>query len=667
MYPVQLTCCAKMRNFADVKKSKLIAVLIFVFSYMAGSAAYAQIVDDSTRQIYGPRTTLNLFERDVLQGRYIEQRIDTAIQNLNNERFWYQDTSFYQHLGNIGTASKPILFSMPQRIGVRLGRNAFDRYAYDPQNINYFDTRSPYSHLFYVQGQRGEQVFEATYARNITERWNAGLAYQIISSSRQIGTPDRGTRGGNFANSSAFKFFTHYRSTNDKYDLFANFTLQKVSQLETGGVRPEELEPGVYEVADSLFGYETEILNLNNALTQERRNNLHLLHIYKILGEDLKAYHGLDWGRQQNTFRDLNLVGEELLNGTLHFYPDTLYSGVRTDDRTNYRELQNELGFTGNSKFSFFKAYLKHRRSSIENRALQTFSRAVGDTSLVTENTAFNQLFVGGQFRLNYKEKAVLMVDGELQLVRDYRLKALARITNVELSHHRVLRSASLTEERVLSNHYEWNKDFTTVLYDQSMFAYGSRIGRRQFVRFSSHFTNILRYIYFNKVDQHNPLDTRMEPVQYDGNQTFYGARLEHHIRFGSIHFENFVAYTNTDEAEVIRIPEWLFNSKLYFQGGLFNSALFGQFGVEMHMPTAYNADAYNPVIQQFYPQDFFQVQTYPVLDVFVTGDIKNVNFFLKMSHVNQGLMPQPGYFATPYYPGMRRSFIFGLKWMFFD
>jgi hypothetical protein len=64
--------------------------------------------------------------------------------------------------------------------------------------------------------------------------------------------------------------------------------------------------------------------------------------------------------------------------------------------------------------------------------------------------------------------------------------------------------------------------------------------------------------------------------------------------------------------------------------------------------------------------QNDFWIGSYPVVDIFLTADIKTLNVFLKMSHINEGLT-DPGYFVTPFYPGMRTSFIFGIKWMFFD
>jgi hypothetical protein len=113
-------------------------------------------------------------------------------------------------------------------------------------------------------------------------------------------------------------------------------------------------------------------------------------------------------------------------------------------------------------------------------------------------------------------------------------------------------------------------------------------------------------------------------------------------------------------------LPKWLVDSKVYYEGYLFKKALFGQIGVETFVMDDFKADAYNPVLQQFYLQNNFTIPSYPVVDFFITTDIKNFNLFLKMAHVNQGF-PKEGYFSTPYYTGMQRSFIFGLKWMFFD
>nr|WP_262910522.1 putative porin [Pontibacter silvestris] len=624
---------------------------------MAQQSATAQIIDDSTKVLYSPKTTLQLFEQDVLEGRYLEQRIDTSLQNMHNERYWYQDSAYYQHLGNVGTAAQPLFYRMPQKIGVRLGKNIFDRYAYDPQNINYYNTRSPYTHLYYVQGGQGEQVFEGIHARNISPNWNVGLAYRIISTEKQFSARSNLTNG--LISNHAVKVFTHYRSKNDKYDLFANFTSMKAEQIEQGGIIPESADA----TPESLFDYddyETIPAFLEQASNDEGRNNFHLMHIYKLVGEDLKFYHTLDLHRQSNTYQDAAIPYETDADGrsSLLFYPRTIYNSSQTMDSTIYKETQNVIGVTGNNKLSFYKAFIKYRSANINYRTNYRFaSEDTTSAAAVYNSKDYNQLFVGGQLRLFYENKAELKVEGEFQISTDYWVKGTARLGGLQGSLERVLISPTVTQSYMLSNHYVWENDFNNSVTDNIAASYAGKIGGRQFVKLSGHYTNIKRYIYYNE---------EQVPEQLSRNQRFWGAEISHHVRFGAFHLENYVKYTNTDEADKVRMPEFLVDSKLYFQGALFKDALYGQLGVQATMPTGYYADAYMPVTQQFYVQDNFETNTYPVIDLFVTVDIKNLNAFLSMRHFNYDLW-EPGYFSTPYYPGMRRSFTFGIKWMFFD
>ncbi|PRY15714.1 putative beta-barrel porin [Pontibacter ummariensis] len=639
-------------------KRKTYTYILLVFGLLlVGQHSFAQIIDDSTKLFYNPKTTLQLFEMDVLEGRYKEIPIDTTLNNYHNERFWYNDTSFYQHLGNIGTAAQPLLFEMPYKIGVRLGKNVFDRYAYDPYRVNYFNTRSPYTHLYYIQGGRGEQVFEALHTRNITPRLNVGVAYQIISAEQQIGAGATTRRQNGLLNNKAVKLFSHYRSKNDKYDLFANYSYMKVEQIETGGIRP-----GVNDtLPELLFRYEGEDVWLSQAVNREARHSFHALQIYKLAKEDLKVYHALDWRRQNNEYVDDALPwatpGTDATYQRLLFYPQALFSRTRTSDVTTYNEIENTWGMTGNNKLSSYRAYVRLRNASMDYGVLQQVRQDSAVFQNLRVDEAYNQVFVGGKIRLFYKNLAELIGEGEYQLAGDYRVVGTARIGGAYANLARVLRSPSLVERFMLSNHFIWDNDFDNSVTDRIGAGYVGKIGERQFLRLNGYYTNIKRYIYFGE---------EFQPYQLSGNQRFWGANLQHHIRFGALHFENFAAYTNTEEADKVRIPEWLLESKLYVETSIFKDALFSQLGMQLTMASRYYADGYMPVTQQFFVQDAFPVQGYPVFDVFLNGDIKSVNFFLKMSHVNYDLQ-EPVYFVTPYYPGMRRSFTFGLKWFFFD
>src|SRR6478735_8433546 len=204
--------------------------------------------------LYGPKTTRVIREANFFRGNYSEVMVDTSLNNMYSPYYWFSDTTFQQTLGNIGTATKPLLFQLPDRIGARLGRNAFDLYAYKPENILYYNTRSPYTKLEFLQGTLGEGVFEGEFNRNITPWWNAGIAYRRITADKQIG----GVRREQQVVHNGAKIYTHIQTKNNRYHLFAHYLNNNQKFLENGGIRLGENDT----LRSQLFGYLDETVNL---------------------------------------------------------------------------------------------------------------------------------------------------------------------------------------------------------------------------------------------------------------------------------------------------------------------------------------------------------------------------------------------------------------------
>ncbi|QMU28286.1 hypothetical protein HUW48_09680 [Adhaeribacter radiodurans] len=129
----------------------------FLFCLLVFSTAQAQILNDSTVNLYSPKTTKVIREDLIFRGNYNLPTVDTALTNLQQLRNWYHDTTFYQDLGNLATPAKRLLFTLPEQIGARFGRTIFDRYNLNPANQTYYDTKSPFSRLNYVQGAMGSR------------------------------------------------------------------------------------------------------------------------------------------------------------------------------------------------------------------------------------------------------------------------------------------------------------------------------------------------------------------------------------------------------------------------------------------------------------------------------------------------------------------------------
>ena len=93
---------------------------------------------------------------------------------------------------------------------------------------------------------------------------------------------------------------------------------------------------------------------------------------------------------------------------------------------------------------------------------------------------------------------------------------------------------------------------------------------------------------------------------------------------------------------------------------------MWAQIGFDIHWQSAYFAKDYDPVTQQFYLQNDFEIPSYLLADLFVSFKVKRIRWFFKMTNVLQNVEAD-GYFTTPYYTGQKRTLDFGVNWMFFD
>ncbi|MFC5270181.1 putative porin [Adhaeribacter terreus] len=621
------------------KKAFLLALAAFGF-YLP---ATAQITNDSTVQLYGPETTRVLFENKFFRGNYEDIPVDTSLTNFASSFYWFSDTTFQQTLGNFGLATKPLLFQLPTRIGVRLGRNEFDYYAYKLENLTYFDTRSPYTKLYYLQGSLGEGLFEGEFSRNIKPWWSAGIAYHRVTANKQIGAVQR---KDSQVDHNGVKVYTHLQTTNNRYHLFAHYLHTNHEFVETGGVRVTETDT----TRAVFFNFPSQNVNLTQATGRDIRHSFHVGQTYALFGEHLKLFYHLDERRQMNRFDDAGLAFDSIGgNNVLFFHPNKInYSAYETHDRSIYSELENTAGITGNQKHYYYKAYLKNRNAKV--------------TGLTRETQRFNQTFIGGEAEGKVTERIKGAFKGEYKLTDEYFAQGELRFLFLGARQTRMQYAPTLMQQTYFGNHHDWQNNFENISADRTAVWIEGELWNN-WLHLELANTALRNYVFFNQQQQ---------PEQVSASQQFQTVTLNHRLAIGKLHWDNLAVYTNINKGDKIRMPELIANSKLYYQGFIFKRALFGQIGVETTYRTGYSADAYSPSLQQFYLEDevnsplYPKVESYPVIDVFLAADVKSLNVFLKLAHANEGLNGD-GYFTTPYYPGMRRSFIFGVKWMFFD
>jgi hypothetical protein len=640
---------------------------------------HAQIVDDSTKVLYGPKTTRVIYEAEVMADSTHGTLIDTALVRWPQQKYWTHDTTFQQDLGTIGSASRSLLWQPNTTLGARLGRNVFDRYAREASQVPYYDSRSPYSFFRYIQSGSGEQVFEISYSRSLKKNFSIGASYERIASNKILGTNSR----EGLVEHNAASFFARYQTDDERYHLLVSLVDTRHRAVEQGGILPfasDTLYPDKLN-PNRLFVYDRAQVNLVYATNTDDRDQLHLFHSYRLLGRGVTAYHVFDIRRQYNGYIDNSLTttfNSPVTTTDGAFYLRTPRNPTLTADRVTYRQAENTVGFLGRTDRLAYNVYARYRAASLR----QTTQLPIPATStnpttaapIAGYSDSYSQIFLGGTASFNYRTIYAVDVAGEYKPLGEYWLRS--RIRTGPLSAELLITSyaPTLTQQRQLGNHYTWQNKFDNTQVTQLTGRLQQRLPLLADHSIDVSFTvanvaGLVYYTYDPAIDPaYNRLSPLLGPAQQSGSKQLLIATARHRFRVGKMFFDNQGTYTlgadSTNEA--LRIPALVTESRAYYQTHVFKKALLAQVGAELYYQSVFKGYGYSPSVQQFYVQNSFTIRNYAVASVFLTADIKAATIFVKVAYVNQGL-DHDGYFTTPFYTGYPRRLQFGVRWRFFS
>ncbi len=640
--------------------------LCLVLGLLLGAplASRAQIVDDSTKILYGPKTTRIIFEREVQHDSVNGTPIDTSLVRWPQERYWLHDTTFQQDLGALGTAARPLLYAPNLELGARLGRNVFDRNTRDASQVPYYDSRSPYSFFRFIQGSAGEQVFEINYTRSLGKNFNVGIDYERIASNQVLAT------AGNqwLVEHNNITFYSRYQNDNGRYHLLFNYSASRQRTREQGGIFPTPQEAVSLRTAqtDSLYKYGDERVYLTSARNVDDRDQVRFFQTYRLLGRGLTAYHIFDARRQFNGYTDEALPRAS--NGNLLFYPvlgqyrGTYRNPTATDDHATYRQVENTFGFLGHTDRVEYRVYARRRDVSLKAYSTTAGTSGIAGSIDEVQASTYGQNFLGGTAAFNYRTIYAVDVAGEYKLFDEYWLRGRIRTGPLSAELLTTSYSPTLTQQNFEGNHYRWHNSFANTKANQLTIRLQQRLPflQEHSIEASAAVVNLTNLVYYNQQGVPDQLSGD------DANKQLVIGFARHRFRVGSIFVDNEATYTRGGEGQGLRIPALVTNSRVYYQRRVFGHALFAQVGAEMYYQSRFRGYQYAPSTQQFYLQDSFTMQNFAVANLFVAADISSASIFLKVAYVNQGVYTN-GYFTTPYYTGYPRRFQLGVRWKFFN
>jgi hypothetical protein len=609
---------------------------LFLLLLAAIPSLQAQILDDSSRQTYSIRTVFIRTQKEMMQNRG-QSDPDTNLEGFSEKLdFLRKDGRDYQNLGTFGSASRPLLYELPESIGKRNGMNAYDVLYPGLNDVPYFKTLSPYSRIRYMQGARQRSILQTTFSVNPIPNLNLAGHYQRFSTLRVLNVTEQDE---NETDHHSLWLSSNYQSKNGKYSAWGHYQLVKHAQFQTGGAKAGG--PGF---ADSLFEF-TNIMQTNlgkDARNRDVRDNWHFSHVFRIgAGFYLSSIHSRL--KQITYFRDPR--PDSLYYGKENFFfqegstgtPDALFI-----ERT-FEVVENTGGAGWQDTARTVFLYVKRRDWAFTNSFYPGSRKGV-------------DLFAGLQHdgriqSLHYNLKAEFLDKDEFDLNAGLSWKGL------RLKARSISFRPSMVQESFQSKN---------LLYENRLLpGLGLQFGIEKLFTWKT--LKIKPRMEWISVRQGIAFDSTFKPFQTSGTTRFLYPGIDIELSLWKrIHSSARITRPIQTGPKIAGIPGYMLFTSLYVDLIKKKKSYAVQPGLSLEWRNDWNSELFAAPNAQWYIQQRLSVPTYFMVNTFVQFRIDRVRLYFRVHNTLQGLGGK-GYVAAPGYPAQRRLFELGIDWTFFD
>lgn len=564
-------------------------------------------------------------------------KLDSSITDFT-KRFPIPATHIY--LGNLGNASRSLLFSPPMEAGFDAGFHAFDIYTWQLKDARFFQTTRPYSEINYFLGSRTEQLIELLHTQNIKPNWNAMFKYRLINSP--------GFFKGQKTNHNNYTIASRFQSKNLRYTNYFLLLANKMISAENGGIVDTSniLDDPIYKdrfnIPTYLGGDEGFSSNFFSTIIPTGNRYSYftaLLRQQYDLGKKdsvvtdstviplffprLRFEHTLQLDQNKFSFQDAfadSLYYDSTYGITIKDSKDTLnvkdswkiltndFSIYQFPDANNLGQyiklgvmLQNISGTTEDGKQSFFNT-AGHAEYRNKTRNQQW------------DITANGRLFFTGFNAGDY-----------------HALISLERLLGKKLGYLRLgfansSRTPSFLFDSRSSFYYlptneKFNKENTTQL-SASYFLPSFKL------RLSGNYYLLTNYTYLTAYTQLKQQSGLFNVLQLSVEKTVkLGKSWNWHA---DVYFQQVIG-----NAEV-NLPVLYTRNRIAYEGNLGFKNLDIAFGAEFRYRSAYKADGYSPVLGRFFYQNSITIRNpLPDISAYVHFRIRSMKFYIRTENLN--------------------------------
>lgn len=597
-------------------------------------------------------TKAKIEDYKIITRKHDTVHVDTTLNIKKEYKFNYLRKDYFDLLpfNNMGQTYNTLSRNMSgQTLSPSFAAQAKHFNYMDVDAIRYYHVPTPLTELMFKSNFEQGQLLDAFFTVNTSKEFNFSIAYK--------GMRSLGKYQHILSSTGNFRFTSSYQSKNKRYRARAHMVTQDILNQENGGISDEDLlefENGNEEFIDrSLFDPLFE--NAENNLEGRR---FYLDQVYQLKSNDTLGYNGINIG---STIYIEDKYYQFKQDQKVDFFGDAFVSSKLTDKNT-FEHFYTALNVDYTNKtIGRLSAQLGYNSFNYGYDALvildgQTISNRLKESTLSFEGGYDKQLGpvllkadlginVAGDLEGNYlNAQADYQINSDLQLMAKLNMNSTAANYNYRLHQSDYL-------------NYNWQNNFKNqqtqqLAFELSSYKYGT---------LSVDYSTISNFLFFeNKENQ------GVKPYQYDGTINYARFKYEKEFKFGNFALNNTLLYQQVFEGDqVFNVPQINTRNTFYYSNTFFDKALFLQTGINFHYFTAYNMNAYDPILAEFYIQNQKSLGDFPRLDFFINAKIQQTRLFLKAEHFNSA-MTGYNFYSAPNYP--YRDFIvrFGLVWNFF-
>ncbi|MFW6310212.1 MAG: putative porin [Prolixibacteraceae bacterium] len=591
-------------------------------------------------------------------GAFVDStRLDTLLDYYHVYNPIYKDALTVSYIGNYGTPYQNNNFFKRESSFDFFFLKTRDAYLLAPEEVKYYNTRTPYTLLDFSQSEhrtrKNETRFNVLHTRNINPYWNVTLRYDQAKSAGQYRNQE-----------SKNNFFTLYSSYNrNKINVHSGLISNSIKNNESGGLTDDS---SILNNTDTDFldvhlsDSRSEFGNTTAFATGEYRIGKTL-----ILEEDSNYFRpiaGVIYSVEYQTNKK-EFINEEDTTNT--FFQHHYYGNDFTKDSIRFRKIQNIIQLkqyeNPESKTSFGKRVFLGQefvKASMPGPPEQEFYNP--------QTKRYSNIYAGGGIFRNEGRFWTWNFDGKIYLLgrnlgqtelsgvisKPFTLlKDTATTLSIEGSLQNIM--PDYFQETYYSQHFIWDQDLKM---EQRMTVKGSFKSPERKLEIGANYALINNFIYN---------DTAGIPSQTNKELLVLAAHVDKDFNLRNFHFRTRLLWQKASNEEFIHLPDLSAYVSINYKFVL-AKVLYAQLGIDTRYTTAYYADAYNPATGLFHLQKDVKVGDFPYIDAYANLKLKRTRVFFKMINVGTEFINKP-YFTVPHYPMNRRTFRFGVAWWFYD